>query len=95
MPAPPPDPHRLRDRAAGLRGAARTLDHAALHAVPGRAGVETWIGPTADRFADDLRRATVDLDHAADQLRDAARRLETQAAVLEAAARVTALGGPR
>ncbi len=96
MPATPAS-QQLRTRAAALRTKAQQLDHALLRVVAQRAGQDTWIGPTADRFLADLRSSVNNLDAAVDGLRAATRRLERRADQLEAVAALATIpgGGPR
>ncbi len=92
-----PASQELRRRASVLRSKAQQLDHALLHVVPHRAGDETWIGPTADRFVSALLISVSDVNCAVDELRVAVRTLERRAENMEAVAASAAIpsGGPR
>jgi hypothetical protein len=59
-----------------------------------RAGPEVWAGPAAQQCLDDLRRLAIGLRRAADDALVAARHLEAQALIVEAAQRTAALAWP-
>lgn len=91
----------LRRRSGALRRTARQLDDAEFWSLGASSGADTWTGPTATRFADDLATSRRDLDVAHDELIHAAVRLERTADELEAEARaalvvpVTPVAGSR
>ena len=70
---------RLRARAEDLRRFARTLENARLTDAYTTAGDDTWVGPTAQACANDLRRLARQLLLRCDELRVAARRLDRAA----------------
>lgn len=69
----------LRRRAALLRRFATRLDGVDLRGLVARAGTSTWIGPAPDDCYADLSMQRSTLASTADQLRAAARALESQA----------------
>jgi uncharacterized protein YukE len=82
----------LLERARRLRALAARLPVDRVDAVLARSGADTWAGPTARRFDDEVRACRRALGHAADDLRAAAARLEHEA---ELVARRTPSPGPR
>jgi len=91
MPSTPAQ--QLRLRAVGLRALARRLQVLRVLTLHLDAGPDTWVGPSPQRCTDDLRARRTVLLHHADDLEQAARRLERQATQLEAQA--AAAGAPR
>lgn len=81
----------LRTRAASLRRHAVRLESRPLSPVRLRAGDQTWIGPTAQRFAEELAHAESVVRAAAEALRSRARRLDSLA---DAAAGSAVMQGP-
>ena len=75
---------RLRARAEDLRRLARTLENTPLTTAHTVAGDDTWVGPTAQACATDLRRLARQLLLRCDELRAAARRLERAADAIAA-----------
>jgi hypothetical protein len=75
---------RLRARAEDLRRFASTLEHARMTNAHAVAGDDTWVGPTAQACADDLRRLARQLLLRCDELRTAARRLDRAADAIAA-----------
>jgi hypothetical protein len=75
---------RLRARADDLRRFARTLETARMTTAHTVAGDDTWVGPTAQACANDLRRLARQLLVRCDELRAAARRLERAADAITA-----------
>jgi hypothetical protein len=84
----------LRNRAAGLRALARQLERSSLHDLVGWVGSDTWMGPSPQRCADDVRLRSGQLRSHATDLRARATRLEDRAHQLESAEPVR-VGGPR
>jgi len=84
---------QLRLRAAGLRGLARQLQSLRALTLYADAGADTWVGPSPQRCADDLMARRSELLQHADDLAQAARRMERQADELDAQA--AAPGAPR
>jgi hypothetical protein len=88
----------LRQRADALRRVAVRLDGGELRRIVALAGDETWRGPTATAFGDDLRTAADHLDRAHGELLRGAARLDAAADDLERAERAALLApasGPR
>jgi hypothetical protein len=77
---------RARGDAEALRAGAAALDRSAVHELIGLAGDRTWVGPTAARLEQAVRRAGHELAGAADDLRRHASRLDHEAGDLERAA---------
>jgi hypothetical protein len=75
---------RLRARAEDLRRFARTLENVRMTNAYSAAGDDTWVGPTAQACADDLRRLARQLLLRCDELRTAARRLDRAADAIAA-----------
>lgn len=71
--------NKLRARADDLRRFARTLENARFTTAHTVAGDDTWVGPTAQACANDLRRLARQLLLRCDELRVAARRLDRAA----------------
>ena len=84
MSATPAD--HLRQRATALRTLAGKLRGLQLLDLYTKAGPTTWVGPSPQACADDLRARCSQLQQAADELRREARRFERIAADLDAAA---------
>lgn len=96
VPTPTDTPERLRQRATALRRTASILDTSPLRQTRLYSGADTWIGPSANRFDEELRRSVSELDGVSHDLNSAARQLELRAVALESAARAASLaGGPR
>lgn len=76
----------LRVRATGLRSLASRLGRLRALDVVRLAGPDTWIGPSPEACRLDLLALRRALQHAADDLRVAAHRLERQADESDAAA---------
>ena len=83
---------RLRQRAVVLRGFAGHIERLAVLTVHIEAGVETWVGPSPQACADDLRTRAAQLRAEATDLRSEARRLDRMADEMDAQATLT---GPR
>jgi hypothetical protein len=83
----------LRRRAQTLRALASTVQHLRVLTLHLAAGPDTWIGPSAQRCADELRTTRGALLTCADELVSAARWLERQADELDAYAAVVAAIG--
>lgn len=86
MSATPAD--RLRHRATTLRILANRLHHLQVLGISEQAGPTTWVGPSPQACADDLRMRRRQLVAAADELTREARRFERLAADLDAAATI-------
>jgi hypothetical protein len=78
-----PEADELRRRAAQARRVGRAVQASSAYNLAAKANDDTWFGPTALSFRDELRRTTSALDHAADALRWLASRLETEAHQLD------------
>jgi hypothetical protein len=76
----PDDADQLRHRASVLRAFATDIESAGLLDLGALAGIDTWIGPTAEACRSDLAIIHRDLLAASVELRRAARVLERQAA---------------
>lgn len=87
-----PAAQRFRQRAIVLRGLAGRIEHLAVLTVHIEAGVDTWVGPSPQACADDLRSRSAQLRAEATDLRREARRLDRIADEMDAQA---ALAGPR
>lgn len=81
---PPSTAELLRQRALALRGFAARLQRLQLMTLHLTAGPDTWVGPSPQQCADDLRRRRTILLDEAEQLISHARRLERIAAELDA-----------
>ena len=79
MAATSPAAEQLRGRARALRVLAQAIDDCGAITLYRRAGIDTWIGPTPQRCLDDLMLARKQLQRSADDLRDAAHRLDARA----------------
>jgi hypothetical protein len=77
---------RARGDADALRAGAAGLDRSAVHELPRLAGDRTWVGPTAARVDQAVRRAGQELAAVSDDLRRHAARLDHEASDLERAA---------
>jgi|GEM_PF-2156968 len=84
------DPIRLRSRAASVRRLAARIERVPLPSLLARCGDETWRGPAAIRFTDDVTRSWRALSGAAEDLVAQAVVLERRAQSLELAARTGA-----
>lgn len=84
MSATPAD--HLRQRATALRTLAGKLRGLQLLGLHAKAGPTTWVGPSPQACAADLRARRSQLQQAADELCREARRFERIAADLDAAA---------
>ncbi len=81
-----PDATVLRQRAARLRRSAAAIDDSEWWILRRRAGTDTWEGPTARAFLDELIAAEFELAAAYDGLLISAAQLERAALAAEAAA---------
>ena len=86
MSATSPVAEQLRVRARALRALAQTIEDCDATTLYRRAGIETWIGPTPQRCLDDLIAARTQLQRSAQDLRDAAHRLDARAVQIDLAA---------
>jgi hypothetical protein len=84
MPTPPDTPELLRERARGLRALSRQIGSLRAASLTTLSGTDTWMGPSPDRCAADLRLLCIELAGGADRLLGAARRLERRATDLTA-----------
>lgn len=84
----------LRNRAVGLRSLARALERSSLHDLVGWVGADTWMGPSPQRCADDVRIRSSQFIAQAAELRARAQRLDERARLLESSEPVS-VGGPR
>ncbi len=74
---------QLRTRARALRQLAEATTMQSVRTLHHRAGPDTWAGPLATRFLDDLTGLRRELSAAHDELREAARTLDRRAAEIE------------
>jgi hypothetical protein len=74
-----PTSAELRRRASALRQIARIIDGSSLHQLAARSGDDTWQGPTALAFRQELHQAQRTLDNAMHELVAGASRLEHEA----------------
>jgi hypothetical protein len=81
----------LRFRAHQLRRMAAVLRACRVFELAGDAGPDTWRGPTADRFIDEVVSATRKIRDAADGLDAQARSMEQQADHLDLLAALAAV----
>ena len=73
------DAEQLRTRARSIRALAALVDDCGADRLATRAGLDTWIGPTAEQCRHDLERMRHTVRVAHEQLLVTARRLEAQA----------------
>ncbi|CAB4893032.1 unannotated protein [freshwater metagenome] len=83
----------LRGRAHQLRRTAGAIDDSGADGLYRRAGVDTWMGPTAARCLDELTTARRQLHEAAEALRRTARQLDQRADQADALTRLTTARG--
>ncbi len=83
---PTDTPAHLRARASSLRNAAALLPGWEFANLVGRAGPDTWVGPSPAACLHHLTLLRADLASARDSLLGTARQLERQADAIEAAA---------
>lgn len=86
-----PAAQHLRQRALVLHGLAGRIEHLAVLTVHIEAGADTWVGPSPQLCADDLRLRSMQLQAEADQLRREARRFDRIADEMDAQ---TPIGAP-